>query len=751
MKGQATFLLAAILATGAAPRPTAALPAPQAQAAVISGTVVDPVGRPVAGARIAIAELGRAVLTDAQGRFSLGDVPRGRFTLLVSRTGFGAVSRTLQPGDDAGTITLASAEQHLPPVSVTAARTPIRPEQSPLPGSELRDEDLRSRTNVSIARAIDQLPGVRAVTTGDQIAKPMIRGLSGSRVLVLDNGMRLEDYSWSDEDGPSVEARLADRVEVIRGPASLMYGSDAIGGVVNAVPAALPTAAGGRAFRRLGAEAWAGSNNMEVGGGLRAEGASGKWGWRAVGIGRFAEDLHTPAGKVDNTGFVAANGEGAVAYHSTRGTSTLRYSRYGGEYKLLEAEKPAGSAEEEGGPERVLGDDRLQFAGNYVVGQSRLETRLQYQRHNLIEKSDDLVPFGGPKDAEVFNLLLSSFTADVLLHRALGDKLQGTAGVTAMYQGSDSRGPLAIIPDGTVSSAGAFAIGRYALPRVTLLAGVRGEGRHLDAKANGSLDREATTRNHSAISADVGTVVDLGGGLALTGNAGRAWRAPTLFELFSNGPRLGEARYEIGDPTINPERSLNLDAGLRYRAGRAQLEGSVYRNRIDDYIYIRPTGATASSLPVYRYGSADARLDGAEIAAEVRAVDALTLRARHDFVHGTNRADDSPLPLMAPARTDVEAEVHPARVGRLQAPSLGVEVEMNARQDRLAAYDLATRPYTLVNLEAGFGGHLAAHEVRVGISVRNLLDAEYRSFLSRYKAFALDPGRNIMVRVSTGL
>src|SRR6185436_7704655 len=220
---------------------------------------------------------------------------------------------------------------------------------SPLAVSNLSQDHLRRTTTISIAHALEALPGVQSLTTGGEIGKPVIRGLSGARVLVLDGGHRLEDYSWSDEDGPSIDARFAERVEVIRGPASLLYGSDAIGGVVNMIPADVPDGPshGGGSWEAYGA-----SNNHEFGTALRLFGASQSVGWRLGVIGRKSEALSTPRGELENTGFAALNGEGAIGSHGSWGKGTLRVAHYGGEFRLLEANealnpKPKGAAEEE--------------------------------------------------------------------------------------------------------------------------------------------------------------------------------------------------------------------------------------------------------------------------------------------------------------------------------------------------------------------------------------------------------------------
>src|SRR5207247_7570718 len=196
------------------------------------------------------------------------------------------------------TVMFRRAPVWVEPVTITATRAPSAALGSPLSGAALSEAGLGRDQSVSLAHSLARLPGVNALTTGAQIGKPVIRGLTGARVLVLASGNRLEDYSWSDEDGPSVDARLAQRVELIRGPASVLYGSDALGGVVNVIPAELPDANGGPRGIRTGLELSGATNNAELEAAARVEGASGPWAWRVFGIGRAAGSLHTPAGEL---------------------------------------------------------------------------------------------------------------------------------------------------------------------------------------------------------------------------------------------------------------------------------------------------------------------------------------------------------------------------------------------------------------------------------------------------------------------
>jgi outer membrane receptor protein involved in Fe transport len=249
--------------------------------------------------------------------------------------------------------------------------------------------------------------------------------------------------------------------------------------------------------------------------------------------------------------------------------------------------------------------------------------------------------------------------------------------------------------------------------------------------------------------------------LALAANVGRAFRAPTLFELFTNGPHLGEGRYEIGLNTAKPETSLNSDLSARWESGRFRGQVAAYRNRIDHFLYVEPTGGTAEvendeggedTLPVYQYKQTSrATLTGVDVSAEVEATRVLTLRGRFDYVRGNNDATDSPLPLMPPARGDFEAELHTAAGSASNRAYVMAGTQLVSKQNRLGQFDEQTPGYALLNLGAGAGRQIGGREFFLDLRLRNALNKRYNDFLSRYKSFAYEPGRNLVIRLSTGL
>jgi len=699
----------------------------------VTGHVVDTAGQPIPQAIVEVADLGTRVTTGADGGFRIALAP-GSYTLTVRRTGFGPAVREISvgTGQPALAIVLTPSAFRLEPVTVTATRQPLASQLSPLPTAALAGDELRRVQSVSLAHVVAALPGVNAITTGLQIGKPVIRGFSGPRVLVLENGSRLEDYSWSDEDGPSVETAFVRRVEVIRGPASVLYGSDALGGVVNVISAALPDAAGGPGFLRTGFTLSAASNNIELAPGAQVEGARGNMGWRVAAIGRHAGNLHTPAGELDNTGFGAFNGEAAAGWRWSSGSSlSARVVHYGGEFKLLEANAPPG---ETGGPERKAGDERVQITGQRPWGHWRLEAKAQVQRHSLIEIADDSTG----KESEQFNLLLQTGSLDLLLHHG-----GTTFGITTVGQHNDAGGREPIVPNASTLSGAAFALQQWSpgSGRWTLLAGLRADARRLSADRNDSLGVVAQDRNSQAWSGNAGVVFSPASGLSLSLNVGRAWRAPTLFELFANGPHIGEARYERGDSTLKPEASRGVDLGMRWSGRRARFEVAAYHNRMSDYVYITPTATFIDSLRVYQYGQSEAEMLGGEAELEAEIARGLVARGRVEAVRGTNLTSHEPLPLLPPRR---------ATIGFSWRDRLSIDVDAYARPDRPNPLDIPTAGYALVHLGGGSDVRLFGRPMRLDIALRNATNQRYRSFLSRYKEFAFDPGRNLIVRLSSG-
>jgi iron complex outermembrane receptor protein len=739
----ALVLSAALVA--AAPSISTPAPAAPPPARALSGRVVDPAGAPLPGARVSLIEADRRTITDADGRYTLADVPVGTYGVSFAAIGYAPLVRRVRIGEQDVTldVTLQPSLVELAPLQVTASPIATTSLESPQPVAVLGGGDLQASKAASLGETISALPGVRNYSTGSGIGKPVIRGLSSNRVLVLADGQRLESQQWGDEHGPNIEAGDADRVEVIRGPASVLYGSDAIGGVVNVVTRPLPDAVSRPTFIGGSAEAAFSTNARQPDGALMVEGASGAVGFRALASGRRSDDIRTPVGPLANSGNRALNGTGALGYKGGWGSMTATYSRRDERIEIHEdpAEDPAAT------PFQRIGSDRARLDLHLPVGASHLDVDVGYERNRRREFEAE-----GATDVAL-GLLSRTYTAGVRLHHPPIGRLGGIVGAQVMRNDFQKFGEESLIPDNAYDNAGLFAFEQIETGRFDFTFGARYDYRRLDVESDEDLGVVAQRRTYNSVTGNLGVLYHVSAPIALVLNLGRGFRAPTAFDLFSNGVHEGTVRFERGDSTLANETSFNTDLAFRVQTGAVSAEIGLFANFIDNFIYPNPTGVDdpESGFQIFDISQGNARLAGFEAAVEYHPAAFLHLRGTADYVRGQNTTTDQPLAFIPPFRATYTARLESARKGWLRDTYVSIGGETNARQNRLDPEDVAPAGYTLVHLGAGFTLPAGARDIAVDFQLRNAFDKAYANFLSRYKTYALDPGRNFVVRVSTAI
>jgi iron complex outermembrane recepter protein len=753
-----TLLLAAALA--AAPKPSHSTSAPEP--AQLSGIVTDTTGTPLADVRVHILELERSTTTDAQGRFALRELPSGTYGVAFSCIGFAPLVRrvTVAPGNLTLAVSMRPTAVELPEVQVTATPNVTTALTSPQPTSILEQAGLRTAQAPSLGETISGLVGVHSINEGPGIGKPVIRGLSSNRVLILDNGQRVESQGWGDEHSPNLETADAERIEVIRGPASVLYGSDALGGVVNVVQRDLPDAIGQGSFLGGSLSAAYSTNARQPDGTARVEGATGGFGFRTSLTGRSSDDFGTPLGEVFNTGNRAVSGSGSVGYRgswgSVRGDLTYRDER-------IELHDDATAT-----PFQRIGDSRAGVSANLPIGTSRLEVSGGFERNRRREFEE----VGAPGVAS--GLVADSYRGDLRFHHAPLGRLTGLMGVQTFLEdftvsGTDQH----LVPSNRASNVGVYAFEQLELDRWTLSFGGRYDYRRLNVSSDPpppiGTGTPEQARSYHSVTGNVGALFHVSEPVALVLNVGRGYRAPQPIELFANGVHEGTIQYQVGNPALANETSLNTDVALRIQSGRVSLEVGGFANYINNYIYFRPTGTydSPSDRPEapcsdpdhfscfqkFQAVQGDARLTGFELSGEYHPTSYLHLSGTADYTRGQNRTTDQPLPLVPPFRATYGARLEGKSNRFFQSPYVSVGGETNARQTRLDPDDVAPAGYTLANVGAGVGLATGPRIINIDVTLRNAFDTEVRSFLSRYKfatdPIVLDPGRNLTVRVGT--
>lgn len=626
----------------------------------------------------------------------------------------------------------------LPSVQVTAAPIATDVRQTAQPIDVLAGAALRRSNAASLGETLEQLPGVRSLSMTTGIGKPVIRGLTNNRVVTLANGQRTETQQWGHDHSPNVESADADRIEVVKGPASVLYGSDALGGVVNVIRKALPHGPSGDVMTR-GRVALAYHSAMNAPSAtLVGEGAVGAFGWRASGTSRRADDLRTPTGIVPNTGNRTGYGELALGWRRNETVASLTSSTRNERIRVADSPitAPGYTGHQQIRTERVTLD-----ATSTVKGQ-RLQLLGGWEQNRRAEYASTT--------ARDVTLGLRSTTANGFLNwrHAPVRGVSGALGINVQHTAFRTFGTQTLIPDNSASAIGVYAYEQREVGTLAFSAGARHDWRTLETPGNAVLRLATTRRAFQATTGTVGAVWRSREPIAVAFNVARGFRAPSASDLFANGFHEGTRAFEIGRADLRVESSLNTDLGLRVRHARGSGELTGYVNRIRDYIYLAPVGAPGRALDSLEVLQGDARLMGVEVAATVplrsTARSSLQLQVSGDVVNARNTVDGSALPFVPPMRGVSTLRWDERAPGRY----LAVTGEWNARQSRVFRRDFAPPAWQLYSASAGSSFLTPRGLVFVDVTVKNLLDARYRDFMSRYKEFADAAGRAVVLRVS---
>jgi outer membrane receptor protein involved in Fe transport len=616
----------------------------------------------------------------------------------------------------------------------------------------LGGEPLREAQGRSVGETLEPVAGVRSISMTTGIGKPVIRGLSSQRVVTLDNGQRVESQQWGTDHAPTMETRDAERIEVIKGPASVLYGSDAIGGVVNVVARALPDATGRAPFVQGGVATVYDANLRGPEATVSLEGAAGGLGWRTSVTGRAMGDMRTPDGPLDNTQNRTANVLAAAGWRGAWGSVATRVSRRDERIEIFDDPVAAPGYS---GYQRIV-SERAKLELRVPVRAGRVEVDLATEGNDRREFDD--------VDADVHALGLTARTVTLTAHwhdeprQAFGADWTRMLGVAGMGQRFRKSGIQTLVPDATAGNVAAYGYAQGEWDRVTLSAGARWDVRSITGHDDAVLGLARTRRAWNTWTGNLGATWELADDVALVASVARGFRSPWYNELFANGFHEGTRAYERGNPTLDLETSLNADLGVRVRRRALTLDASAYSNAIDNYIYLRPFGTGARVYDSLTVVQGDAWLRGGEVAATLQPARWLTLDAGADVTLGDNRTAGVPLTFVAPPRVtwgvrlgDVASRAVTRAFGSSLVPSLRLSGEAHGTQTRLDPGDVAPPGFTLWHLTAGVALTTARGPVHVDLVARNLGDVRYRPFLSRYKEFADAPGRALQVRVSVGM
>lgn len=745
----------------------------------LHGVVEDSAsGQPLRGADVSV-EWGtaprtvRSARSDGGGRFDFRDLPAQRVLLRVRQVGYAPMQRTvdLTADDVLLQIELSPSSVTLSQVAVTAD-TVIDALERMVAMSTLDAAALASTRGQTLGETIKNLPGVSVIQFGPSIAKPVIRGLNSQRVLVLNAGLRQEDQQWGTEHAPNLDSFDADAVSVVRGAATVLYGPDALGGVVRVDHASVSDSGPFRGELALNgfSNSRQGALSLGVqGGGLQLP-LVGRTGYRLRLTSRVAGNGAAPDYFLSNTGFRELNGSATLGVQRAWGTSELLLSRFATELGVLR-QAHAGNFDDLQRAMTTAPSDSA-FSYNIDSPNQRVEhTTARWRTVRRVADAGDVeVVYGfqynhrreydghGPlrfRSEPAFNLKLFTNSLDVRWRHSTWNGLFGTVGASAMVQGNQTLGKAFLIPGFDLRQGALYVQEEWSTGRFSLTGGARADvfSQTTLAFADVGIRSPAGTQSWSGFSGSFGAAYALGDAWNASLRVARAWRPPTVNERYAQGVHHGTAQYELGDPTLEAERSLGVETGVRYSGESLALDVAAYSNSIDNFIYLQPRAPVLTlrgAFPAYNYAQANARLRGVELAGTWSVRSWLELQATANAVRGTNTATDEPLFDMPADRALLQARVmgtHPS----LGAWHVGSGVLMVREQGGVpqgTVYTLPTAGYSLLQFDAGTSGlRVMGRALDLSMSVNNALNTRYRDYLSRYRLFVNDAGRDVVLRV----
>ena len=629
---------------------------------------------------------------------------------------------------------------------------------------------LHNAQGTNMVDVISHMPGLAQISTGSGISKPVIRGLGYNRVVVVDQGIRQEGQQWGDEHGLEVDEEGIHSVEVLKGPASLMYGSDAIAGVMILHPER-PLEEGTMQVK-VGGQYQSNNNLYDYRVGFAGNLNGWLWNWHFLDkdAGCYKNDID---GRVPGSWFKERDVQGMLGINRSWGHSWLRFSRVSFKPGITEGERSDdGNLIESPGFQKVL-HTKVVSDNAWYFGNGTLKAIVGYQQNYRREfevEEDDEEGSASLEPEVALAMRLHTVNYDLKYLHTLPHDWKLSTGIGGMWQKNINQGEEYLIPDYRLFDVGFFATAEWQLNRWHFSGGARFDNRHLNTSSLVEEDEvrfEALSKNFMGVTGSLGTVWNVTDKLNLRLNAARGFRAPTVSELSSNGVHEGSVQYELGNAGLKPEKSTQIDLGLDYTSHFVNLQASLFCNWINDYIFLSRLPIETDGYRTYQYHQGDARLMGGEVSLDIHPINPLHIANAFSYVRGIqlHQPEESKnLPMMpAPRWTcDVRYEFPDFARNHCRRTFLAVGMEYNLRQDKFYALDdteTATPDYALFNISAGMDLHVFGHNcIELTLSCQNLFDKVYQPHLSRLKytdtniitgrqgVFAM--GRNFCIKVN---
>lgn len=714
----------------------------------VSGTVTDLKNQPIKGVSVYATELHKGSVTDENGKYNMTNLPNGSIKLTFTFIGFGIQNKTINNAQKENTLDVILEETifQMDEVIVSTAFNKLQ-SQNVMKVEHQSMKELQRKGTATLIEGLATIPGVSQVSTGTSIGKPVIRGLSGNRVLVYSQGVRMENQQFGDEHGLGLNDSGIESVEVIKGPASLLYGSDALGGVLYFNPEKFAEA---NTFKANFSHKFF-SNTLGSNSSLGLKTSTDNWKFLARGSYNTHSDYKIADGdRVTNTRYNESDFKTGIGYSNSKFSTVLRYN-----YNKLDLGIPENGIAEQstskktGFPKQGVFNHLLSLNSIFYLKNSKLDVDLGYVANDRSEFTDS--------DVASLHMKLKTFNYDAKYHLPKIGKVESIVGIQGMHQTNANSGEEFLIPDATTNDFGVFGTVNYEWKSNVLQAGLRFDNRNIVTQEHGTSGEEgyfkAIDKSYDSFNASLGYKTNLADDLTLRLNLASGFRAPNLAELTSNGVHEGTNRYEIGNSDLKTEQNVQTDVNLEYKNSHFEFFANGFYNHINNYIYTSPRGTVIADNDVFDYIQNNAKLYGGEIGLHFHPhpLDWLHFETSFETVTGQKGNGDY-LPLIPANNWSNTIRTEFKIKNWLEDGFATFNVSSTFNQNNVSGFETKSNGYTLVNLGLGGKVKLGKTAFDVNLNGNNLLDKSYIAHLSRLKSDGIpNIGRNVVLGVNFNL
>ena len=774
---------------------------------ILSGKITDKISaEAIPGASIYIPDLKTGTVSTVDGTYKIDNLPQTKILIQISCIGYKMIIETVDlTAVSIKDFVLELSAKEINEVIITGSSQAGERNRTATPISIVSKTQLLQTASSNIIDALAKQPGIDQVTTGSGISKPIIRGLGYNRVVIVNDGIRQEGQQWGDEHGIEIDEFSINKIEILKGPASLSYGSDAIAGVINMITA--PTLPEGKINGNI-------IGNYQTNNGLIAYSANltGNINGLIWDVRYSNKMAHAYQNKYDgyvlNSGFKENTIGGVIGMNKPWGYSHVHFSMYELSPGIVEGDRDSASGKfikpiviNDSTEEMVIADDndfksyssgipfqkikhyKVALNNNFIVGQGNVKATIGFQQNHRQEFGDVF----NPKNYGLY-FLLNTINYDLRYVFPEKDKLMISLGVNGMQQTSQNKGIEFLVPEYNLFDIGAFSILKKTFGKLDLSGGIRYDSRSQKSKdlfidsSGAKTDLNDSTTSHqftkfnsnfSGISGSIGATYQFSEMVYVKLNAAKGYRAPNISELGANGEHEGTGRYEIGDPNLKAESSFQIDGAFGLNMEHITTEIDVFHNTINRFIFLQKLNSLnggdsiTQGANTFQFVQGNANLLGGEISIDIHPHPIHWLHFENSFSYvqatQTNQPDSlKNLPLIPAPKLVSELKADIKKIGKyISNAYVSFELENHFEQNKFySAFGTETKTpgYSLINV--GMGGDVVRKTKTICslyISINNITDVAYQNHLSRLKYAAennatgrtgvYNMGRNISLKL----